>query len=231
MTEFSSPASIDVQSNGLIIIEGAAERGLIGVDDIYGGSVFPFERATTPVWECPEMQNVMGAIGYRFDGGNVLAPDANRLMVATGANGISVELNRDRSSQSGAGLTGGERYGETVKRRAHPVFVDSVGQYTHDIGLEHTPILAVLGDRFFDYLLPNGSEGIDPYTVTGVYDHSTKIVNSAFFPLFSGMNDRYIGTLKAFSHYLNSFHGEHIDIAGLNVDIQDGLERLDVSVD
>jgi len=152
------------------------DRGLINIDDQYGGQVFTIfngdhNAKTENLYSKVEgidfrnftdskgVRDILSKVGFIYDYdqegnlSNVLYPEPSRLVNACRKNNIPIEL-------SGVSTFKNTRipealYQSIILRGKHPVGTASLSSYMHDIKFDHIPAVIVLGDNLFDIFRSN----------------------------------------------------------------------------
>jgi len=166
------------------------------INDEYGGRVFSvFRRYTgTPSqmdldrFKQPEIREILGKTGMKFIFDedepdklvDVLFPDPERIDKATNINDIPVHFETDSMGRNGE--ISERTYTAIVSSGKHPVTINNLTYYEHDITNDHMPAVVVCGKSFFDLINKSPSTRGKAET----YDRITSNITSALRKLFEG---------------------------------------------
>lgn len=217
----------------------------VEMKDVYGGRVFLHKRFTgdkphfymiDAINKSEQIQQLMRRIGFAYvydENGkvaDVLLPDPERLMRASEINNVPIVLEDDSNS---AGRINQTEYAKVVLRDGmHPVGINGLSYYEHDITIDHMPAVIVLGYELFSIFKQGRNFMKGP---ANAYDIFTSNLTNAIEAIFDGDTEEYEKLItQVCPGIINGYvNGEPIDngvAQQLDKAIMEGLRRLDIKL-
>jgi hypothetical protein len=168
---------------------------------------------------------------YYPDSEIILVPDTERLSAICEANEIPIIIEQDARGKDGR--ISEYTYARDVNGRSHPVGINSVEYYEHDVKvIDHMPAVALLRDDLFDLF----SKGTDYFGgVANAYDCFTSTITRLLWNLFNNKYEKSQSLLYAcfeqiFGYKRTPLQDERRDtfVAELVESINRNLERLGI---